>query len=318
MGQVRLRVIALMFWLSLFFNIERLDFDLGLDGINTINLPSSVYVVGILAAIGALMPVFQRRHLAVIMGLALVFNLVALAALDQPILGGVDTYLTFTGIFMLVVTVWLAHRCGQSLSEFLAAVEQMTFSHTGSRLHSEQAAQELVHIEMVSSRRTQRPLSMVLLQIDPASMAETMHRLIHDIQRLMMQRYLLATMGRVLARHLRRTDLLIEGAHAGRLVLLAPETDSRAARALGERLIRIAHDQLGVSAHYSIASFPEHALTYDGLVYVAEQRLHQQTPAASSSLEPEEQIDRLIEEQTAEPAGAVGAAQADAQLERTA
>lgn len=315
MGQVRLRVIALLFWLTLFFNIERLDFDLG--GVNTVNLPTSVYVVGILAAVGALLPAFQRRPLGVLMILTVGLNLLALFLLDQPILGGIDTYLTFTGIFMLTVTTLLAYRCGRSLSEFMAAVEQITFSHSGSRLHSEQEAQDLVHLEMVSSRRTQRPLSMVLLQIDPASMAETMHRLIHDIQRLMMQRYLLSTMGRVLARHLRRTDLLIEGSQPGRLVLLAPETPSESATALGERLTRLAQEQLGVTAHYSIASFPEHALTYDGLLYVAEQRLRERAPAGAISLEPEEQIDRLIEEQTSEPGPFVGAVTADPQLERT-
>lgn len=303
MGYVRWRVISLLIWLTLFFNLERLD----LGGVDTINLPTGIYLIGIATAIAALTPFFQQRSLWMLIAMAVASYLGALLVTLQPLLGGVHTYLTFTGLFLLVVTAVLAYNLGQSLREFLAAVEEMTFSHKGGRLRSESEAQELIKLEMLSSRRTQRPLSLVVLQGDASSMNMMLHRLIREIQRSMMQRYLMATVARVLARYLRRTDIIIEGQQAGRFMLLAPETSTEHAVALGERLRRIAHERLGLDANYSVATFPDQALTYEELLNVADQQLNEQVAGKNGSLEPEEQLYQRAEQPAQEPlAVAVG------------
>jgi GGDEF domain-containing protein len=299
MGQVRWRVISLLFWMTLFFNIERLDIDIG--EIDTINLPTSVYAVGIAVAIAGLMPTFQRRPIRILIALSVIMYVMALFITMEPILGDIHTYLTLTGILLLVVTALLSYNLGQSISEFLTAVEEMTFSDKGGRLRSTTEAQEFVHLEMVSSRRTQRPLSLVMLQADASSMNMLMHRLIQEIQRSMMQRYLMATVARVLSRYMRRTDIIIEGQQPGRLVLLAPETTVEEAEALGERLKNVAEERLGVNAHYSVATFPNQALTYEELLNVAEQRLGDQGTAKNVLSGTDEQISKLAEQQAQEP-----------------
>jgi GGDEF domain-containing protein len=153
---------------------------------------------------------------------------------------------------------------------------------------------------MISSRRRQRPLSLVVLQADPSSMNMMMHRLVQDVQRLMMQRYLLVSITRVLSRHTRRTDIIIEGQQPGRLVLLAPETTGEQAIALGERLTRVAQERMGIDANYSVASFPEQALTYEELLNVAEQRLGRQLPDQRNQLAPEDQISKLAQQRAAD------------------
>lgn len=312
MRRIRWRVIALLFWLTLFFNIERLDLNLG--QIDTINLPSSVYVIATLGALLALMPPFQQRPLGILIGITLAVYLAALVVMSQPILGGVHTYLTFTAVLMLTVTIYLAHNLGRSLSEFIAAVEQMTFPNTGRTLHSQQEADEPVQREMVSSRRNQRPLSLVLLQTEAESMNMLMHRLIQDIQRLMMQRYLLSSVARVLSRHVRRTDLIIEGPEPGQLVLLAPETGTDEAEAFGGRMAQVTRERLGVDTNFSVATFPEHALTYEELLNVALRRLREQHPTLTETIEPEEEITRLAERHAHEPLAVSGTSQPDSRL----
>lgn len=302
MAQIRWRVVLLLFWLTLFFNIERLDLNLG--ELDTINLPTALYVVGIASAIAALTPSFQRQPVGVVVAAGTLAYLAALLALTEPIIGSVHTYLTLAGVLLLGITIVLAYNLGRSLTEFLAAVEDMTFSNKGGRLHTEAEAHDMVHLEMISSRRTQRPLSLVVLQANASSVNLMMHRLIQDVQRLMIQRYLLVTITRVLSRHARRTDIIIEGKQPGRLALLTPETSRREALALGERLTQIAQARLGIDASYSVATFPDQALTYEELLNVAEQGLGAQAPDAPDALPPEEQATQLAERHAHEPLAA--------------
>src|SRR3712207_4596459 len=106
MAQIRWRVIILLSWLTLFFNIERLDLDLGT--IDTINLPTVVYFIGIVAAIAALMPIFQRRSVGLLLVVAPLLYIVALLALGEPLLGDVYTYITIASICLLGVTILLS------------------------------------------------------------------------------------------------------------------------------------------------------------------------------------------------------------------
>jgi GGDEF domain-containing protein len=276
MAQIRWRVVVLLLWLSIFFNVERLDLDL--PGFDALNLPSSLYAIGLLGAIAALTPMFQRRHVGILLGLMIVLHIAMLAIMGKPIFGGVHIYLTLTGVLMLICTVLAAYSVGRCLSEFISAVETVTFSEKGSPMHYEHEGHELVGIEMIKSRRTQRPLSLVMIQANATSVNMLMHRLIQDVQHMMMQRYLLTTIARVLSRYVRRTDILIEGTQDGRLVVLAPETSPDGAVILGERLTQMAEERLGISASYSIAAFPEQALTYEGLINIAEQRLNELEP----------------------------------------
>jgi GGDEF domain-containing protein len=309
MKRIRWRVVSLLLWLTLFFNIERLDLNVGEIAALNLNLPTSVYVVGAAAALLALTPTLQRRPVGVLIGGAVVCYIAALLLSGEPVLRGNYMYLTFTGILMLAITVVLAHQLGASLSEFLAAVEEMTFSSKGGQMPVGAEAQELVQREMAISRRSQRPLSLLLLQTEPASLDMMMHRLIQDIQRTMLQRYLLSTVARVLTRYVRRTDLVVEGPEPGQLVLLAPETAPTQAEILGERLSQMTRERLGVATSFSIVTFPEHALTYEALLGLAQQRLREQRPALARTIEPEEQITRLAEQQAHEQLSAPAAPQ---------
>jgi GGDEF domain-containing protein len=270
MSRLRWHIIALIVWMTIFFNIERLD----IGSVNTVNLASEVYVVALITVLLPMFGPFRQGPVWLTVAASMVLLAIGLSIDPRPDIGGFNTYLTLAEIFMVAFTGVLAHRTSGLLEEFREAVETMTLSSHGSRLHTLASAHELVQTEMSGSRRRQRPLSLVLLQADATSLNTMMHRFVAELQRSMMQRYVLATAARVISRSLRRTDLIIEDQTPGRLVLLAPETPAESAAVLGERMVQLLQQRLGISASYGVSSFPQHALTFEELLSNAAAGLH--------------------------------------------
>lgn len=294
MSQLHLRILALIGWLIVFFNIERVDFNRA----NEINLAPGVYIVGMIAVLLPLLPYVARYSGTTLAAFIAGLYVLALALGTRPFIADGAIYLTLAGAFMIMINLVLSYRLGQAVDEFRRAVETVTFSDKARHLRSLAEAREMVDVEMLRSRRTERPLSVLLFQADPSSLNMAMHRLVQELQRSMMQRYVLATTANVLSRHLRRTDVVLEDQQPGRLVLLAPETSEDEAIGISRRVTQLIHDHLGVAVQGSVAAFPRQALTFEDLLLVAEQRLQSQ-PVTS-----EEPTESGMAEQHAEYEGA--------------
>ena len=269
MTSLHWRIITLLAWLTFFFNIERISF----VSQGTIHLNVGVYIIGAVAALLPFAPFAQQRSLFSLVTAVALLDLAVLIVGGTPLFGEAYTYLTFSSFVFVVMTLVFSYRVSQATLEFCKAIETVTFSDPDSQLRDLREMQSAVDSEMVRSRRFERPLSLVMLQADASSLNMTMHRLVQEVQRSMMQRYVLSTMVRVLSRCLRRTDLVIEDQKPGRLLLLAPETNEQEATKMGERITRLVQERLGVAASFSIAAFPQHALTFEELLNVAEQRM---------------------------------------------
>lgn len=270
MSRLRSNIMLLVIWLAICFNIERLD----IGGINTINLTPEIYLIIVSVVLLPMVSPFRQRPLWLSMIAAMVMLTTVLLLNPTPEFGDLHTYLTMAEISMVALTVALAYRVSGSLEEFRDAVEMITLNEKGSRLHTLSTAQDLVQTEMSGSRRSQRPLSLVLLQADASSLNMMMHRFVAELQRAMMERYVLTMAARVILPSMRRTDLIIEDQKPGRLVLVAPETPQEAAEVLGGRLVQLIQQRLGITASYGIASFPQQALTFEDLLTRAEEQLH--------------------------------------------
>jgi len=270
MSSLQSRVLALVAWLLVFFSVERVE----IGTFQGINLATAVYIIGMVAVLLPLIPGAMLIPLPMMTGMIGVLYLISLLIGRGPVVEGAYVYLVLAGAFFLLVTLLLSYLVGQSLEEFRRAVETITFSARAGRLRSRDEASELGELEMTRSRRSERPISIMLLQADASSLNMAMHRMVQDIQRAMMQRYVLATAANVLSRHLRRSDVIFEDGAAGRLVLLAPETGEAEATRMSARIAMVVQEQLGIQVRSSVAAFPDQALTFDDLLRVAEQRLH--------------------------------------------
>lgn len=275
------RVIGLLAWLTFFFNLERLSTILGQ---NLVMLSSVVLTVAVLAAIIPLLPLFQSRSLlSLAVGVGFIYAS-AFVIVGMFTSTNIPLWQGTIELGALFVTVWLSQRAAQGFGEFRRAVEMLTLTvpNAKKRLRSLEETREMVDMEMARSRRFERPLSLVMVQADTNSINMNMHRLVQEIQRSMMQRFVLATMAHELSRTLRRTDIVVEDENPGRLLLVAPETNESEALKMGSRVSKLIEERLGVSASYGIAAFPEQALTFEDLRQIAETQMQTGATAATN------------------------------------
>lgn len=285
MATLHWRIIVLLAWLTFFFNIDRL----GVSGLLIAPLGLQSYILAAIATLLPLLPITQQIPLLVQAAAIALLNVASLFLAGAPLAGDAAVSTHIIGLLLQLVTLFLSHRVGQSTAEFRKAIETITFSDQSSRLRHLNEVRELVDVEMVRSRRFERPLSLVVVQADASSVNMEMHKLVQEMQRSMMQRYVLATMARLLSRTLRRTDLVLEEGKAGRLLLVAPETNDQEARLMGQRIARVITERLGISATFGAASFPQEALTFEDLRDVAEQDLQVRNGGAEA--QPDEMLE---------------------------
>ena len=276
MKNLRLSVIVLVIGLSIFFNIERVDFTVE----NFIDIDSFVYGLGFIAVITAIwVPALQRATPTVlIVGWAIIYQLSKLLIWflfdGRPVLGGVYTYLSITEISLLLILVWLSHKVATPLQEFAEAVESITFTNVNKRVKPIAEADEEIQIEMFRSRHNHHPLSVVLVELEPESLQAALHRAVQEVQETMLSNYVINNIAHTLSKYLRRTDLILEQREQGRFLIMCPDTTAGDLKLLVEYIQAVAAEQLGTSIACGVATFPDEAITFEELVNRAEAHLH--------------------------------------------
>ncbi|NJN68368.1 MAG: hypothetical protein HC884_17475 [Chloroflexaceae bacterium] len=275
MTMMRWSIAALVIDLTIFYNIERLDFYTK----NAVNLSSFVYALTAIATTSII--ITPRTWRFSLQTLLLLWTSIYLGGRllflnDHPLIGGGYLYITITEVVFFLLTVVLSHHVAYHLHDFEDAVENISFSGIKRRVLSQDDASTVIKNELYRSRRYQHPLSLLVLEPDQASLQASLHRSVRQVQQAMMGRYVFLSVSRVVGNFLRRIDVAIEQAGQQRLVLLCPETTQDGAMVMVERLKQEIAEQLGVSVRCSIASFPDEALTFEELLREATIRLKAQ------------------------------------------
>jgi GGDEF domain-containing protein len=262
MKQMRWRTILLVLWLTFLFNIERLDYTRE----SAFNLASSVYVLAAaVAGLFLLVPMNRHRFYAATAGVMVLyagFKVLNLSAFFT----GVHKYLTITEIVALLITIGLSWMVNQALHEFTAAVEAISMPEDRAQLLSYDKVQERIHAEMGRARRHQRPISVAMIEVDRSTYEAALHQAVRDAQAAMIERYVQVRLGVFLSKQVRGTDVIAHRPEGGRFLLLAPETPSDQTNGMLKRLAREVEDQMGIRFRYSIADFPNGALTSEELL----------------------------------------------------
>lgn len=271
MRYLRLYTIALLLDLTVLFNIERLDY--GAD--NVIDIPTFTYILTIAGVISVfVIPAMWRysAYIPVVVWLSVYLILRSTIFNNGPLFGGVGTYITITEMTLFSTSIWLAQRVSHNFYDFEQAVENITFTSTR-RVRQLEEATEDIQVELVRSRRHQRPLSILVVEPLPGSIHAALHRTVREVQKAMMSRYVLMSLARLISNELRRTDLILEQRDRGRFIILSPETDTESSSILADRIRTVAAEQFGMSIACGAASFPDNAFTFEELVYQAEANL---------------------------------------------
>ena len=269
MRNLRYSFVILLLWMVFFFNIERLN----IVGNNTINLASIVYVVGAFVMTIGVMPLIQRISLEVFLAVTAAFYLLTMGVVKSGAFNDIQLYLTLIGLMFVIGTAFLSYRLGKGLHVLQQTIELVTMDSVGGRLHGLEESQDRLFVELDHSLRTERPLSLILMAVDTSDNKQHNDHFLQEMQRSLIQRYVLTSTARGIMRYLRKTNLVVADLDPSRLIIIAPETNAQDAHALSERIKAVIHERFEMSPQTGVATIPDDALTFEDLRSVAENNL---------------------------------------------
>ena len=286
MRQLKIHLFSLLGSLAFLFNIERLD--VGQQSV--LNIESFVYVLAVfVTAIILLMPVFGRHRvtltIAIALGLYLICKLLVFGR--RPLLDGVYIYISMTEIALLAIVAFTAQRLSQHLDEFQQGLELMTVNLGGKYLQTVTKAADDIRRELTRSRHYHRPLSVIVVEPDRQSFEHSLPHIVEELQKTTAGRFARVKLAQAMEHHLRLMDLVLEEGGSNRFIILCPEADSEGSAVIAERIETVMH-QLGINIQYSMSTFPEDALTFEGLVNQAKAKL---AASAEANIEGKQELD---------------------------
>ena len=110
----------------------------------------------------------------------------------------------------------------------------------------------------------------MVVEMDQNMPKASLERVVREIQKTMVTRYLNSSLAQLLTREARRTDLIMDPEDENGFIMLCPETNSAGSEILAARLEETVREELGVNIKCGYASFPDEALTFEDLLQKAE------------------------------------------------
>ena len=269
MTSLRKSLLILILFMAFAYNIERLDF--GQE--NLIDIQSFVYVQLLVAVVTMIaIPITRRFSIYAILAfwIAIYFALRLLVFRSVPLIGGLNTYLTMTELFLLIVSIYATYELLKFLGELEAVVERVTFPSSQQRVLRMSEALEDIKTEFIRSRRYNRPLSILLVQPTASSFQRRLQQTVLEIQNNMLNRYLSTSLARLIMNEARRTDLVLEHDQNGWFVVICPETTRDGIQALTSRIKETAGQNLNLTLKIGASNFPDDALTFEEMLQQAE------------------------------------------------
>ncbi len=268
MTNLRKSILLVLILVVVIFNLERLD----IVEENVVNIQSFVYPLIFLAIISILLIPFLWRS-AVSIPLAIWISIYFILRLfvfrRQSILGGWNTYLTITELAFLSISILFTCDLARRIDDYENIISKVALPYIGRKVYPWNEGTEEIKNIFAGSRRHNRPLSILLVEPDRITFKPELQRVLIDLQKLMLTRFITASLAQVIAREARRTDLIIEKEDKNSFLVICPETTPEGSSSFGKRIQTIAEEKLGVTVRFGAASFPEDALTFDDLLQKA-------------------------------------------------
>lgn len=260
MNELRKIFVLLVLYLLLVFSVGELFSDYGV----VFQFPSHFYFLIVAVVFTNLfVPRLSWMSVTTLLGFwAIVFFVVAYfyVSVNGP------EYIQILGVeFILIeVAVWMSYQLNIQLRAAESIMESLAYSTYTNRTINLRQATERIEVEMTRSRRHHRPLSVILFKPEDISSKEKQesYELMRDD---LMKHFVAARIGQIMTNELRQTDLILRDPN-GYFVVMCAETTRESSILLAKRIQAAVSSNMGASAQWSIASFPEEALTFDELL----------------------------------------------------
>jgi GGDEF domain-containing protein len=256
MKRMRFLVSALVIWLFLFYNIERLS--------ESIDIIDVAYVfVPLMAVLTLLVSRLRRIPLWGLLAMPIPVFLV-LKAWWRPSVWSTSVPLTVTEVCVIAVTITLAHLVSSGLSEFESAIAHISIGQVDTLPKPFSTGQAEMYREMRRARHHERPLALVAVGIEKDSIQVALDRMVRETQQAMMKQYVLSDVAKRLCDELENYDVIARD--NDHFLILLPEVTSEQLSRMVDRLSAVVSEQMGVTLQIGMASFPEDAVTFESLV----------------------------------------------------
>jgi len=254
--RMRFLVAIFIIWLFFFYNVERLNGPNVITGVAYTSVP-------VMAVLIILVPRLRKVPLWLLLVVPTLIFLVIKAWSGHRVWGGAMP-VTVTEICAIAATMILARWVSNGVSEFESAVAHITIGRVDALPESFSTGQAEMYREMRRARHHQRPLALMAVGVDEESMQVALDRMVQEVQQAMMKRYLLSDVARTLCHSLE--DYNVIARTNDHFLVLLPEVTSERLPDLISSLRQVIAEQVGVTPQIGVASFPENAVTFDGLV----------------------------------------------------
>lgn len=172
---------------------------------------------------------------------------------------------------LLELGIWCAHQLAQQITHAESVMDELAIDAFPHRAQELDEGSQRVKIEFNRSRRYRRPLSVLLMEVDPEHQKHN-GEVLKSIQSDIVNRFTSARVGQIIDDRIRQTDLVLRD-RRWCYVIICPETDLSSALLLAGRITAAVKEKTELDLLWGAASFPEEALTFDDLIQKARQRL---------------------------------------------
>jgi GGDEF domain-containing protein len=272
MKRMRFLVAMLIIWLFLFYNIERLSKPVDIAGVAYTFVP-------IVAALMISVPRLRRVPLWALLGVPIPIFLVLKAWAGFPV-WGMAMPLTTTELCVIAVTIILARWVSNGVGEFESAIAHITIGEVDRLVEPFSTGQAEMYREIRRARHHQRPLALMAVGVGEKSIQVALDRMVQEVQRAMMKRYVLSDVARTLCHRLE--DYNVVAQTNDHFLILLPEVTSDQLIDLVGRLRQVVSEQVGVALQIGTASFPDDAVTFESLVEKAVEEMNGKMKSGSS------------------------------------
>lgn len=174
---------------------------------------------------------------------------------------------------LLEAGIWLAYQLALQITHTESVIDELATDVFPHRAQELDEGTHRVKVEFSRSRRYHRPLSLLLLEVDPENQRDN-REVLKTIQNDIVNRFTSARVGQIIDDRIRQTDLVLRD-RRWCYVILCPETDLSGVLLLAGRMTETVKEKTGLSVLWGVAAFPEEALTFDDLLKKARMRLTQ-------------------------------------------
>ncbi len=256
MKRMRYLTVILVFWLFLFFNIERLS--------NPVDITDVAYTfVPLVVILTILAPRLREVPLwAFLSASALLFLLVKTWVKSD--IWGVSLPLTVTEVCIIAVAIILARWVSNGIGEFERAITRITIGRDDGLPEVSSDGQVEMYRELKRARHYQRPLTMVAIGINEDSIQVALDRMVREAQQAMIKRYVMSDVARTLCDELEDYNIIAQ--NGDHFLVLLPEVAPGQLSGLSKRLRQVLSEQTMVTPQIGAVSFPDDGTTFDDLV----------------------------------------------------